>query len=294
MKMTNRKKITHFLMSFSLLAGVSTISSGILELNAMSKANAVTLMTASVTEQFSKINTSSQKTIDHKAFSQLLKQYVKADKNGLNRVDYKGFKTKQSALKSYIKTLETVKVTSLSKSEQFAYWANLYNAVTINVVLDAYPVKSIKDIDISPGIFSNGPWGKKLVTIEGTKISLDDIEHQILRKVYKDPRVHYAVNCASVGCPNLQNQAFDGKNLQAQLNRAARDYVNSNRGAVVKGNRLAISKIYVWFKKDFGGNDRGVLAHLKKHADKDLKAKITKIGSINSSFYDWTLNDQSK
>lgn len=294
MKMTNRKKITHFLMSFSLLAGVSTISSGILELNAMSKANAVTLMTASVTEQFSKINTSSQKTIDHKAFSQLLKQYVKADKNGLNRVDYKGFKTKQSALKSYIKTLETVKVTSLSKSEQFAYWANLYNAVTINVVLDAYPVKSIKDIDISPGIFSNGPWGKKLVTIEGTKISLDDIEHQILRKVHKDPRVHYAVNCASVGCPNLQNQAFDGKNLQAQLNRAARDYVNSNRGAVVKGNRLAISKIYVWFKKDFGGNDRGVLAHLKKHADKDLKAKITKIGSINSSFYDWTLNDQSK
>ncbi len=294
MKMTNRKKITHFLMSFSLLAGVSTISSGILELNAMSKANAVTLMTASVTEQFSKINTSSQKTIDHKAFSQLLKQYVKADKNGLNRVDYKGFKTKQSALKSYIKTLETVKVTSLSKSEQFAYWANLYNAVTINVVLDAYPVKSIKDIDISPGIFSNGPWGKKLVTIEGTKISLVDIEHQILRKVHKDPRVHYAVNCASVGCPNLQNQAFDGKNLQAQLNRAARDYVNSNRGAVVKGNRLAISKIYVWFKKDFGGNDRGVLAHLKKHADKDLKAKITKIGSINSSFYDWTLNDQSK
>ena len=147
MKMTNRKKITHFLMSFSLLAGVSTISSGILELNAKSQAHAVTLLTASVTEQFSIINSSSQKVIDHKAFSQLLKQYVKADKNGLNRVDYKAFKTKQSALKAYIKSLEAVKVTSLSKSEQFAFWANLYNAVTINVVLDAYPVKSIKDAE---------------------------------------------------------------------------------------------------------------------------------------------------
>jgi len=294
MKMTNRKKITHLLKSFSLIAGLSSISGVIIELNAASKANAAVLVTASVTEQFSKISPTSQKTIDHKAFSQLLKAYVRADKSGLTRVNYKDFKTKQSALKAYIKSLEAVKVTSLSKAEQFAYWANLYNAITINVVLDAYPVKSIKDIDISPGLFSNGPWGKKLVTIEGTKISLDDIEHQILRKVHTDPRVHYAVNCASVGCPNLQNQAFDGKNLQAQLNKAARDYVNSNRGAVVKGNRLAVSKIYVWFKKDFGGNDEGVLAHLKKHADKDLKSKITKIGSINSSFYDWTLNDQSK
>ncbi len=289
MKMTNRKKITHLLMSLSLIAGVSTISSGIIELNLMSQANAAT-----VTEQFSKSNPASKAVIDHSPLTKLLTQYVKVDNNGLNKVNYKGFKNKQAALKSYIKSLEAVKVTSLSKAEQFAYWANLYNAVTINVVLDAFPVKSIKDIDISPGLFSNGPWGKKLVTIEGTKISLDDIEHQILRKVHTDPRVHYAVNCASVGCPDLQGQAFNGKNLQAQLNEAARDYVNSNRGAVVKGNRLAISKIYVWFKKDFGGSDRGVLAHLKKYANSELKAKIEKIGSINSSFYDWTLNGQSK
>ena len=289
MKTSNRIKVSHLMMSLTLFAGLNLLSASPLGGGFVSEAKA-----ASVTEQFSKISQSSQKTVSHSQFSSLLKAYVKRDKTGLNRVDYKGFKNKQSDLKTYIKSLEAVKVTSLSRAEQFAYWANLYNAVTIDVVLEAYPVKSIKDIDISPGIFSNGPWGKKLVTIEGTKISLDDIEHQILRKVHKDPRVHYAVNCASVGCPNLQTEAFVGSKLEAQLEKAATDYVNSNRGAVVRGNRLRVSKIYIWFKKDFGGNDAGILAHLKKYAAPELKAKITKIGSINSSFYDWTLNEQSK
>ncbi len=289
MKTSNRIKVSHLIMSLTLLAGLNLLSASPLGEGFVSEAKA-----ASVTEQFSKISQSSKKTVNHSQFSSLLKTYVKRDKNGLNRVDYKGFKNKQSDLKAYIKSLEAVKVTSLSRAEQFAYWANLYNAVTIDVVLEAYPVKSIKDIDISPGIFSNGPWGKKLVTIEGTKISLDDIEHQILRKVHKDPRVHYAVNCASVGCPNLQTEAFEASKLEAQLEKAAKDYVNSNRGAVVKSNRLSISKIYIWFKKDFGGNDAGVLAHLKRYANPKLKEKITKIGSINSSFYDWTLNEQSK
>lgn len=289
MKTSNRIKVSHLIMSLTLLAGLNLLSASSLGEGFVSEAKA-----ASVTEQFSKISQSSTKTVNHSQFSSLLKAYVTRDKNGLNRVDYKGFKNKQGNLKAYIKSLEAVKVTSLSRAEQFAYWANLYNAVTIDVVLEAYPVKSIKDIDISPGIFSNGPWGKKLVTIEGTKISLDDIEHQILRKVHKDPRVHYAVNCASVGCPNLQTEAFEASKLEAQLEKAAKDYVNSNRGAVVKGNRLSISKIYVWFKKDFGGNDAGVLTHLKKYAAPKLKEKITKIGSINSSFYDWTLNEQSK
>ena len=289
MKSSNRKKIPHLIMSLTLLAGLNAVAAGQFGNSFIAEAKA-----ASVTKQFSKSTQSSQKTVNHSQFSSLLKAYVKRDKTGLNRVDYKGFKTKQGDLKAYIQSLEAVKVTSLSKSEQFAYWANLYNAVTINVVLDAYPVKTIKDIDISPGLFSNGPWGKKLVTIEGTKISLDDIEHQILRKVHKDPRVHYAVNCASVGCPNLQTEAFVGSKLEAQLEKAAKDYVNSNRGAVVKGNRLSISKIYIWFKKDFGGNDAGILAHLKKYAAPELKVKVKKIGKINSSFYDWTLNDQPK
>ncbi len=247
---------------------------------------------ASVTEQFSTAETSSEKTIDHSDLSKLLQAYVKRDNAGLNRVDYKSFKNSAPALNAYINKLQQQKVTRLNKNEQFAYWSNLYNALTIKVILDAYPVRSIKDIDISPGLFADGPWGKKLIKIEGTEISLDDIEHQILRKVFHDPRVHYAVNCASVGCPNLQKEAFEGSKLNQQLDAAAADYINSNRGAVVKNNRLAVSKIYSWFSKDFGSSDEAIIRHLKKYAKQDLKQKLKSITTIDSSFYDWSLNDQ--
>lgn len=259
----------------------------------------------SVTSKFTRSKITSSQSVQHSAFTNLLKQYVKTDNSGLNRVNYKALKSSQAELKAYIKSLENTKVTKLSANEQFAYWANLYNALTLNVVLEAYPVKSIKDIDISPGLFADGPWGKKLVTIEGTQISLDDIEHQILRKNFRDPRVHYAVNCASVGCPNLLTEAFTGAKLNAQLNKAASDYINSPRGVQIKNNRIATSKIYQWFKKDFAneakagssafsGSDAGVLSHLAKYAKSDVKQAILKIGAINSTFYDWSLNDQSR
>ena len=102
-------------------------------------------------------------------------------------------------------------ITDYNKKEQLAYWINLYNSLTIKVVLEHYPVKSIKEIKLS-GIFKPGPWKKELVIIEGKKLSLDNIEHDILRPIWKDNRVHYAVNCASIGCPNLQNSAFTAKN----------------------------------------------------------------------------------
>ena len=255
---------------------------------------ATSLSAATLQDQFAKSAPQSTQTVDHNIFSQLLGKYIIQDKTGLNRVNYQALKGEQAKLKTYISQLEAVKVTKLSKDEQFAFWANLYNAVTLNVVLDAYPVKTIKDIDISPGIFSNGPWGKKLVTIEGTQLSLDDIEHKILRAIFKDPRVHYAVNCASIGCPNLQKKAFIGAELNAQLDQAARDYVNSNRGVVVQNGRVSASKIYAWFKKDFGPNQTSLLAHLKKYADEPLKTQLNQATSINRYFYDWTLNDTAK
>ncbi len=255
---------------------------------------ATSLSAASLKDQFAKSAPQSTQKVDHSNFSQILGKHIVKDKTGLNRVNYQALKSQQTKLKAYISQLETVKVTNLGKEEQFAFWANLYNAVTLNVVLDAYPVKTIKDIDISPGIFSNGPWGKKLVTIEGTQLSLDDIEHEILRPIFKDPRVHYAVNCASIGCPNLQNKAFTGSKLNAQLDQAARDYVNSNRGVVVQNGRVSASKIYSWFKKDFGPNQTTLLAHLKKYAKGPLKNQLTQTKTINRYFYDWTLNDTAK
>lgn len=233
--------------------------------------------------------------VDHSAWDKLLKTYVAPGKDGLNRVRYGKFKAKgRAALTSYLTSLSKVDPAKLDKNEQFAFWVNLYNAKTIDVILSKYPVKSIKDIRLGGSFFANitgGPWKAKIVTIKGTKLSLDDIEHGILRPIFKDPRVHYAVNCASVGCPNLDTDAFTGATLQQQLNKAAAAYINSSRGFNVKSGRITASSIYKWFRDDFGGSEAGVFAHAKKYASPALKTKLASIGSISSYNYDWNLND---
>jgi hypothetical protein len=158
-------------------------------------------------------------------------------------------------------------------------------------VLEHYPVDSIRKIAISPGLFSAGPWGKKLVTVEGKALSLDDIEHRILRPIWRDPRIHYAVNCAALGCPNLQPEAFTADNEEALLERAAHDYVNHPRGATVADGKLTVSSIYVWYQADFGGTDRGVIAHLQHYAAPALAAALAPIERIGADRYDWSLND---
>ena len=148
-------------------------------------------------------------TIDHAPWDRFLKAHVVAGKDGIARIAYaKVPAADKAALGGYIERLAATPVTTLNRAEQRAYWINLYNALTVKVVLDHYPVDGIKDIRISPGLFSSGPWGRKLLKIEGEDVSLDDIEHRILRPVWKDPRIHYAVNCASIGCPNLPAEAF--------------------------------------------------------------------------------------
>jgi hypothetical protein len=161
----------------------------------------------------------------------------------------------------------------------------------VKTVLEAYPVKSIRDIKISPGLFASGPWGKKLAKIEGEPVSLDDIEHRILRPIWKDPRTHYAVNCASIGCPNLPRDAFTRANMEALLEAGAKAYVNHPRGAKVSGGKLVVSSIYVWFKEDFGGNDAGVIAHLKRYANAELAKALEGVSVIASDDYDWALNE---
>ncbi|MGI9407491.1 MAG: DUF547 domain-containing protein [Hyphomicrobiaceae bacterium] len=234
-------------------------------------------------------------TLDHGEWTQLLETYVKPSDDGLNRVDYTAFKASgRDALTAYLSKLTGTDPTTLNRNEQFAFWANLYNAKTIDVVLEHYPVATIRDIDISPGLFSNGPWGKKVVAINGTKLSLDDIEHKILRPHFGDPRVHYAVNCASVGCPNLAARALQGEGLDDQLNAAARAYINSSRGFAISGKRITASKIYKWFQEDFGGSEDGVLKHALIHAEPDLAEKLKSIADIRSFAYDWALNDTNK
>lgn len=173
---------------------------------------------------------------------------------------------------------------------QLAYWINLYNALTIDVVLKHYPVKSIRDIDIS-GILADGLWGKELVIIEGEKVTLDDIEHQILRPIWKDPHIHYGVNCASIGCPNLLNTTFTGKNVNTLLDKGARAYVNHHRGLSIRNGKVTVSKIYKWFAYDFGNSEKGVIKHLTKYATPERAAALKKAGGISNTIYNWSINE---
>lgn len=182
-------------------------------------------------------------------------------------------------------------MTKLYRSAQKAYGINLYKTLTVKVILDHHPVKSIRDIRISPGLFSSRPWGAKLVTIQGWKVSLDDIEHRILRPLWKDDRVHYAVNSASLGCPNLQPEAYTPENMETLLEKGAREYVNHPRGVRFAGDRLYLSSIYDWFQADFSGSDESVVRHLQKCADPGLAARLKGFQGKISYEYDWRVND---
>ena len=163
--------------------------------------------------------------------------------------------------------------------------------MTVNVVLEHYPVASIRDIDISPGFLSFGPWDKKLLSIEGQAVSLNDIEHRVLRPLWRDPRLHYALNCASLGCPNLQTTAFTAVNTPALLDASARDYVNHPRGVSIIDGELRVSSIYSWFREDFGDSEAGVIKHLRRYASAGFAAELAGFDHIDDDDYDWSLND---
>lgn len=233
--------------------------------------------------------------VDHGAWGAFLKAFVRPGDDGFNRVAYGavGAADKQ-ALHGYLERLRQVDVAGLNRDDQLAFWINLYNALTVRLVVDFYPVKSIQDIDLSSGLFSSGPWDKKLIRIKDEMVSLNDIEHRILRPIWRDPRVHYAVNCASVGCPNLAAAPYTGANVEAMLNQAARDFINSPRGVRRTGDGLVVSKIYAWFSEDFGGSEAMILDHLSRYAETDTEVKILQTQDIDDYAYNWSLNDAGK
>ena len=247
---------------------------------------------AEIWQRWTVYDSKSNLTVDHGPWNRFLNKHVAEGDDGINLVDYKAVsQDDKEALDRYVSSLEDTPVGRLNKNEQLAFWLNLYNSLTVKVILDHYPVDSIMDIDISPGIFSSGPWGKKLVSVEGQPLSLDDIEHRILRPIWKEPRIHYGVNCASIGCPNLRRVAFTSENADGLLSQGAVEYVNHPRGAKVENGKLTVSSIYEWFQEDFGGNDRGVIEHLKKWAKPELLEKLEKLEKISGDDYDWSLNE---
>ncbi|MEL7487999.1 MAG: DUF547 domain-containing protein, partial [Pseudomonadota bacterium] len=187
--------------------------------------------------------------------------------------------------------LSGIDPTTLNSAEAFVYWVNFYNALTVEVILAEYPVKSIRNIFSG---FRPGPWQRKITSVNGVEITLDHIEHGILRPFFGDNRVHYAVNCASIGCPNLLARAWRAEDLDETLDDAARRYVNHPRGFRVENGRVIASSIYNWFQVDFGGDEAGVIDHLKTYADDNTLKTLEGVTKINRFEYDWNLNDSAK
>jgi len=231
--------------------------------------------------------------VDNARWAAFLDAYVSADETGVALVDYDGVsEADAAALASYLDDLQALDPTRLARDEAFAYWVNLYNALTVKLILDEYPVRSIREI--KSGLFSIGPWGRELAEVNGAALSLNEIEHEILRAFWDEPRVHYAVNCASMGCPNLMDRPWTGETLEADLDAAARAFINHPRGVSAQGGRVTASSIFKWYAKDFGANEAEVLDHVRRFADDDLKAALKGETAIDTYAYDWSLNEAPK
>lgn len=227
----------------------------------------------------------------HAPWDVILAERLVEGEDGVNRFDYDGLRADpvgRAALEAYIAALGEGRPSEMTDDDAFAYWANLYNALTIKVILDEGPVRSIRDIRPHP--FATGPWGVERVVVEGRSLSLDDVEHDVMRPRFEAALVHYAVNCASIGCPNLKPTAWRGDTLSADLEAAARAYINHPRGVRVGADGIEVSRLYSWFRVDFGGNERGVVEHLLAYAEPELADRIQANPNIIRHHYDWSLN----
>jgi hypothetical protein len=226
---------------------------------------------------------------DHSIFDQVLKTYV----NNQGRVDYNGI-AKDQPFKAYMESLKTAKSDSMSRDEQLAFWINAYNAVTIDKVTKWKPKKSVRETFV-PGVWTGTKFfTTREHTVAGRLLSQDDIEHEILRKQLKEPRIHFAIICASSGCPPLPRFAYTEENVQAMLEEETRKYLNSVRGTQIDSakNVLHLSKLFDWFAGDFESKSGSVLDFLKPYLDEQALTFLEKKPKIKYIHYDWALNAQ--
>lgn len=236
-------------------------------------------------------NPLSKEIISHQLWQDFLNRRVVTNEENINLVDYAHMtQIDRTLLKDYLNHMAQINIDNYSRAEQLAYWINVYNALTVQTVANYYPVSSIQEIHISPGLFSVGPWGANLITIKTRALTLDDINNRIIRPIWNDPRTHYALNNASIGAPNLNKKAYQGHILEEQLNNAASTYINSLRGVSVIEGRLIISKLYDWYEEDFGGSKQDVITHLLQFAKEPLQSQLKHVNSIDSYIYNWHIN----
>lgn len=224
--------------------------------------------------------------VDHSAYDRLLKKHVNAQ--GL--VDYKGFKADEAAFNQYLALLsKNPPAANWSKADQMAYWINAYNAYTIRLILDHYPLQSIKDIGSKIQIpFVTTPWAAKFFSIGGEKMSLDNIEHGILRKKFDDPRIHFTLVCASISCPRLRNEAYTAAQLEKQLDDQGRDFLNNPAKNKISKSAAQLSKYFDWYKGDWEKNGQSVVKWVNRYSTTKIDDN-TKISYLD---YNWNLNKQ--
>lgn len=247
-----------------------------------------------------------QTTFDHNhtAWDALLKKHVRWLPDGKqSRANYKGFAADRAALKAVLDGMSAVPKATFdgwSRSQQMAFLINAYNAFTVELILTRYPdLKSIKDL----GNLIQSPWKKKFFTLLGEERYLDWIEHEQLRPRYNEPRVHAAVNCASIGCPALRDEAFTAPKLEAQLEDGMRRFMGDRTRNRVKGNQVEVSSIFKWFKEDFEKGHGGfkqvedvfaTYAELLSDQPSEQAALKAKTLGVNHLDYDWSLNDAGR
>jgi hypothetical protein len=221
---------------------------------------------------------------DHSTWDGLLKKYVNNE-----GVDYQGFITEKSTFQSYLDELAShVPAENWSREATMAYWINAYNAFTVKLIIDNYPLKSIKDLNSTIAIPTVSTiWAKKWFTLGGKKMSLDNIEHGILRKQYNDARIHAALNCASVSCPPLRAEAFTAARLDTQLDEQTRAWLADKSRNIIGKDKLQLSKIFSWCGGDFKENG-SVIPFIRRFTDVEIS------DDAKPSFldYDWNLNEQ--
>ncbi|MFQ3341303.1 MAG: hypothetical protein ACI9TK_000962 [Flavobacteriaceae bacterium] len=215
--------------------------------------------------------TTAQKNMHHR-WDNMLQEFVSED----GHVNYEGWLSEKDNLNAYIKTLEQIPPhESDSKNHKLSYWINTYNALTVQLILKNFPLKSIKDI--------KSPWDIKCFVIGGKFYSLGDIEHKILRKM-NEPRIHFAINCASESCPILWNRAYQEKQLEQQLTEATKCFLKDESKNEITSDLLKLSPIFLWFRKDFGSKEER-LAFIERYSGIVLKDP-----KIDYLYYDWSLN----
>jgi hypothetical protein len=227
---------------------------------------------------------------EHAAWTSLLRRYVS---DGL--VDYAALKRGRPELDGYLRSLESVERSELEawpRADQLAFWINAYNAYTVRLVLDHYPLRSIRSIGFLPG----SAFKRKFIPLDrvaGGKLSLDDIEHRILRERFHEPRIHFAIVCASRSCPVLRDEAYRGRDLDAQLDDAARAFLRDPaRNRYDPASRtLSLSSIFKWFRDDFEAAAGTLAGYVALYADEPT-AEALRCGSVRVEFldYDWSLN----